>query len=106
MNTAIKQQWTDALRSGTYPQVRESLHSSLGYCVLGVLCDQHSRATDTDWKMDGTGLAYTYLCHDKWVSFVVRDWAEVLEKDCTRLYQSNDAGKTFHELADWIDVNL
>ena len=107
MNQQIKQQWVDALRSGTYRQTYGTLHDGGGnFCVLGVLCDLHHQATGTPWKGE-EGYVKSYLCHDKWISFVVRDWAGVTEKACERVYELNDnAEKTFAELADWIDVNL
>ncbi len=39
MDAKLKQQWIEALRSGKYSQAREALHTSKGYCCLGVLCD-------------------------------------------------------------------
>lgn len=44
LNPEVKQQWIDALRSGTYTQAQGNLRQiednagSVGYCCLGVLC--------------------------------------------------------------------
>jgi hypothetical protein len=35
----VKQAWVAALRSGEYEQAQHQLHTSHGYCCLGVLCD-------------------------------------------------------------------
>ena len=39
MDTAVKQKWVHALRSGTYKQTRYRLKKSDSFDVLGVLCD-------------------------------------------------------------------
>lgn len=39
MNPEIKARWTDALRSGEYPQTANCLRDNKGYCCLGVLTD-------------------------------------------------------------------
>lgn len=44
MNPEIKAQWITDLRSGEFNQARSALHTNLGYCCLGVLCDQAVRA--------------------------------------------------------------
>lgn len=39
MRQDIAKQWSAALRSGAYKQVRGLLHTPNGMCCLGVLCD-------------------------------------------------------------------
>jgi hypothetical protein len=39
MNPEIKAEWVAALRSGKYVQGYEKLHTNLGLCCLGVLCE-------------------------------------------------------------------
>jgi len=39
MDTAIRDQWVEALLSGKYHQTKAVLRNESGYCCLGVLCD-------------------------------------------------------------------
>lgn len=45
MAPAAKALWVDALRSGHYPQIADSLRVDDGFCALGVLCDVFRIAT-------------------------------------------------------------
>ena len=58
MRIDIRNQWTAALRSGKYSQIRGRLLRDGGFCCLGVLCDLHSIVTGTPWK------GYSYRLND------------------------------------------
>ena len=99
MDKELKDKWVEALRSGRYQQQRDAvLHNEHGYCCLGVL---HHVVTGEEPK---------------------RYWGESLS-DCQRpkvveqidseaghisvLTDMNDRkGKSFAEIADWIEANL
>jgi hypothetical protein len=49
MNSTIKAQWLEALRSGRYKQGRLCLRSEDGYCCLGVLGDLAVQAGVVEW---------------------------------------------------------
>lgn len=113
MNQEIKQQWTQALRSGTYQQVRGNMRIHDGYCVLGVLCDLHSQATGTRWGKEENPISndgayhyrFQYYCPD----VGIRDWAGIKADDTevlSKLTSCNDHGMSFTALADIIDANL
>lgn len=55
MDSAVKAQWVQALRSGEYRKGRGALHPGYDtYCVLGVLCDLFRQETDRgEWRYDG-----------------------------------------------------
>ncbi len=53
MNPEIKQKWLNALRSGEYPQGRNSLRNINGFCCLGVLCDIYSKELNKSWTRYG-----------------------------------------------------
>lgn len=84
MDAEIKRKWIKALRSGTYKQGRNQLRKGDAYCCLGVLCDVTT----------GT---FNY-------SQFRRHFASDFED---QLVGMNDTqGKSFGEIADFIDANL
>ena len=109
MNAEIKQRWVDALRSGEYEQTRGTLHKGDSYCCLGVLCLVMGM---TKVPLDANGNGY----------FIDSDGAEVggfisnqehldtlgLEvHDIPPLYHMNDSeGRTFNQIADYIEASL
>ena len=135
MNSEIKQEWLDALRSNEYEQAIGMLRSEEGgYCCLGVLCDLAAKhgvgrwesgqftvrdlGTDVvDWRFtDNSGLEgslSTLPAH-------VREWAGLgLEDNPTvsismgtdtdhdvSLAELNDKGNGFEFIADCIEEQL
>ena len=83
MDAEIKRKWVEALRSGNYQQGRNHLHRDNKFCCLGVLCQI------TTGKM---GYEQTRK------HFPVK-----MEHD---LIGMNDDGKSFAEIADYIERNL
>lgn len=125
MTPELKAEWVAALRSGDYKQARDALRivdneKNYSYCCLGVLCDI---MPDVEWSpVNG----HSYLYYAKFSSghtssaYIPRPEAAKLglEKkiiDTTRqtthaidniLMGMNDQGKTFAEIADYIEANL
>lgn len=113
MNQQMKQQWVDALRSGTYAQGTMALRNTHDdtYCVNGVLCDLHSQAHGgAGWEQLGLRRAWFYLTNHSFPDKAVRRWAGVDEDTLTELERLNDArGReqlNFEELALYIENNL
>ena len=79
---ALKEKWVDALQSGDYQQGKLCLHELGRYCCLGVL--NHIRGCEQSY--DGLD------------SVVGLDWI--------KLANMNDRGKSFPEIATWIQENL
>lgn len=113
MNQRIKKLWIKALRSGKWKQGRAWLRidgtrdGEPEFCCLGVLCDLHSRATDTAWK----GRYYDQASATLPIS--VQQWAGIDDADPilaprlrTRASTFNDNGKTFEFIADRIEKYL
>ena len=64
MKERVIKLWTNALRSKKYNQVpkNEVLRNNKDeYCVLGVLCDLHSKENNISWDLDKDKGYYTYL---------------------------------------------
>lgn len=100
--------WLEALRSGRYAQTTTQLRSDdgVGYCCLGVACD----VFDPDkWHLasgagnvDGWGWDGSYGDLPVWMCASIG-----LHRDAeSDLITMNDNGKSFDEIADWIEANL
>lgn len=106
MNSDIKTKWTAALLSGDYPQTKEVLRDSCGFCCLGVLTDLYIR--------ENKGLIWenSFLVKDEetkqsWNSYLPRkvmEWSGLVEINLTmKLAAMNDSGKSFAEIAKFIE---
>lgn len=104
MNETVKVNWLEALRSGKYKQGQCRLRQKDGsLCCLGVLCDV---LDPNGWDDDDQ---YGY----RW-GWDVKSAAEVpsaVQKEIglpgqSTLMEMNDTeGKTFEQIADWIEAN-
>lgn len=102
------QQWLDALRSGKYKQGRDCLRSTDDeFCCLGVACDL---LAPNAWELRD----YTYMesewrhldgnVHHLPLDLVNRFGFSV--HFCYALEFRNDEGKTFAEIADYIEKHI
>jgi hypothetical protein len=94
MNPELKAKWLEDLRSGKFPQARLRLRGALGYCCLGVLREIISPRSLA--MADNAEL----LCADH------LDRAGFSHPVQSALSKMNDEGKSFSEIADWIEANL
>lgn len=111
---AFKNKWLKALRSGDFKQGQDFLESSDGYCCLGVAC----RIVHPKMKLEGKDLIYpdsfpkTYskikvpkILHGvaiEGLEFTHGSYNPVVAK----LAIMNDNGKTFKQIATFIEKNL
>lgn len=101
LNTEVKTKWLEALRSGKYKQGRGKLCSAdREYCCLGVLIDVMGLWDDKDYPGDLRAGGHSgILCY--------KHETELDLRDTDILMGMNDRdGKTFLEIADWIEENL
>lgn len=98
MNPEVKSKWLEALRSGKYIQTKTALKRGNGYCCLGVLCD----VVEPDmWKGD------THRDVTSLPDLDLREHVGLDYEDATKLSEMNDTGgKSFSEIADYIEANL
>jgi hypothetical protein len=106
MREDVKAKWLEALRSGEYKQGREALRTvDNAYCCLGVLCD----IVGVEWTFGARG-AYGHYGDTQKVAHPDKRVYEACGLDDshegTLVEMNDDAGKTFAEIADWIEVNL
>ena len=97
MKSELKAKWLEALRSGKYEQAKGCLRKDDRYCCLGVLCDV---VDPSGWELIGN--TYKYLGY---LSFLPPEVANIGYEDA--LVGMNDGkGKSFPEIADWIEANI
>lgn len=113
MKPDVKVQWVEALRSGKFKQTLMVLHRTqtspiddrpIGFCCLGVLCEvvglESFQQRDRTIYIYELGDMSTSLNTDFQMSVSLDDRAH------EKLIALNDAGKSFAEIADWIEANL
>lgn len=108
MNPELKKKWVDALRSGEYKQGKIGLYNyeSDAYCCLGVLCELAGfeklpkedvyAVYNVGGVVSSVGLSAPFI-----------DRIEFPPHEEGRLISMNDSkGKSFSEIADYIESNL
>jgi hypothetical protein len=107
MNPELKKLWLEALRSGNYEQTRFYLRFGDGYCCLGVLCDLHP---DVDWIRNISECAfYPFGVEERDLGNLpdkASSWSGLTNDQKNILMSMNDWGKSFEEIADYIEKNL
>jgi hypothetical protein len=122
MNPEIKARWVAALRSGEYKQAREKLRHNGAHCCLGVLCDLFAKEDGRpkwrtkDLSEQGPHQAYELpspFADKNMPGATVLVWAQLdpyrkicIGKSWQTLYNHNDEGRTFAEIADAIEAQL
>jgi hypothetical protein len=101
MDKELKTKWVAALRSGSYKQCRFVLTKDGGYCCLGVL---HK-------LMVGIEPPQAWACDisSEEKQAVVTNWEpdhKIADGHKDDLIRMNDEGKTFGEIADYIEANI
>jgi hypothetical protein len=111
MNHNIKTKWVAALRSGDYKQTKGALRRPPGadypegYCCLGVLCEVVK--PNAPWLKDGdrytllgaAGVAPQSIVQQLGLTFDDQGAYNLLP-------HMNDGGRTFEEIADFIEERL
>lgn len=110
MKKDIKDKWVAALRSGKYEQGKFALRNHDNkFCCLGVLCDI---IDNNKWKTfekpnSAKGnYPYTYNGYTGVLNSIIMEEIKMKDEDQEKLAIMNDDGKSFAEIADWIEENL
>lgn len=113
MNSNIKQQWVNALRSNEYSQGVGQLQNTDGFCCLGVLCDLYAKETGTEWEdVSYTSDYYVFMGESAYLPVEVKEWAGLnshyphirnAKGHLRELATLNDTGVEFTEIAQMIE---
>lgn len=93
MKERILKKWVRALRGGRYKKTDGVLMDDVigAHCVLGVLCDLHSKETGTEgWS------GHTYLGNGSELPGAVMEWAGLNEND-PYLTEDNDSATELND---------
>lgn len=111
MNTQVKEKWIAALRSNEYKQTQYYLHTSDGYCCLGVLCDLYAKESNMEWETENDENIQSFDGKTMVLPKSVINWSGI-DTDTTspshyvKLTDFNDNGQDFSFIADYIEENL
>lgn len=104
MNAEIKKKWVAALRSGKYRQGWRFLHFRDAFCCLGVLCDLAAKEGVCEVNNPNGITSYDGVCVI--LPDSVCGWAELPHTNPFGLAEMNDKGKSFSEIADYIEERV
>jgi len=102
-----QQQWVDALRSGKYEQTKRRLKGNSGHCCLGVACQEFKDELDLEETTDGETYSFNGMPQElpsivkNHLGLLTANGSVVSYREC--LSSMNDNGKTFDEIADFIE---
>lgn len=112
MNSELKPKWIEALRSGKYQQTSERLceerYGDRSYCCLGVLADI---INPDGWFKESEDFYVSWSGKDGILELAglasVEELTNIGDVMQGELVSMNDnEGKSFVEIADWIEENL
>lgn len=104
MDREWRDEWIRALRSGEFKQIRDRLRNARnGRCCLGVLCDIRP---DVKWHQGGDASVDGDDRNDTMLPFGLGQAVGIKWDIENMLTSMNDEGKSFDEIADWIEANL
>jgi hypothetical protein len=103
MKAELKQKWIEALRSGKYQQAAGQLRNARNeFCGLGVLCDLVAPA---EWQPFVSGV-YQMRGWGRYMPPSVGEQTGLPDSLTVEPMWMNDRGRSFVEIADWIEANI
>ncbi len=103
MDPVFKAEWVAALRSGRYKQGQKALRVHDSFCCMGVLCDivkDHPEVSGK-WLSDGFKVPDS-VNNGSWPDRKVKELTGLVW-GIDHLATMNDNGKSFAEIADYIE---
>lgn len=102
MNKELKAKWVAALHSGDYEQAKGALRTETGFCCLGILCEV---AQFPEW--DGMRCGGLNESIPKYICDRINLPYGSFKTPCDdNLMEMNDEGKSFTEIANYIERNF
>lgn len=119
MDKVMKRRWLKALRNDKYKQTTGTLCRGEGenreYCCLGVLCDLYKttelgKKARAKWVENGDtdliGFRLSSTVFTRMPSVSIRKNLGLLSKEADTLADMNDCGKSFKQIANYIEKHL
>lgn len=107
---AEKVAWVAALRSGVYEQAKGTLRNEAGtkFCCLGVYCEVKGfKRFRSESYVDGEGQVFGGYLRESLGEFDANADPALARREFQYVVvDMNDEGKTFAEIADFIEANL
>jgi hypothetical protein len=102
VDAELKRKWVEALRSGGYKQGKGWLRTADDcFCCIGVLCDISGKGEWTDAEPNKAYIT------PEWYGSALPDPKLLPKTYADKLIFLNDGeGKSFAEIADWIEENV
>jgi hypothetical protein len=107
------EEWLTALRSGKYKQAKTVLYNknTKGYCCLGVACAikyslNYLKAEESRYAGVIEKSEYNLRFDLKKIPEQLKGGDQIKNDLVITLTDMNDSGKTFDEIADWIEKNI
>lgn len=97
------EKWLVALRSGEYQQCKNYLYNEDGYCCLGVAC--LISGIDNDLLIGHMVIPDNENGFDD-IPYLLKGSANKKGSLVSMVAPMNDNGKSFNEIADWIQANV
>lgn len=103
MDANLKAKWIEALRSGVFNQTTDRLRGDNGsLCCLGVFAEINGCAWDAKGRPSIGSARYA----DSVTDVLDKDFIGLSFIQQRLLAEMNDGGKSFSEIADYIEANL
>lgn len=121
MKSTVKEKWVAALRSGDYKKTKNHLHTSEGFCCLGVLTDLYLKENNLEWEYLCDSPEQVVIYSFDWMKGSlpesVMNWAEIGNYphsevnyyQCLVVAEMNDdknSSDNFNEIADYIENHV
>ncbi|CAB4142522.1 hypothetical protein UFOVP434_16 [uncultured Caudovirales phage] len=101
MKKQYKEKWLTALRSGEYAQTTHTLSNAEGFCCLGVLCDISPKM-----KLENLAGKERDYSGDTLQDASLKFFGLSSEEQEKLIEMNDDNGKSFKQIANWIEKNL
>lgn len=120
MNKPRVEKLIEALRSESYPQGRNRLKTiDDRFCCLGVCADLARETLGGEWTQDNFGNPLFSLDDRSYrvdlmgwnhkngnIERPIADYFGLADEDEHQMMRMNDNGKSFNEIADWLEAKL
>jgi hypothetical protein len=103
INAAALKKWIEALRTGGYTKIKKFCRTQKGFCAAGVGLDVSNTGY---WRKSNKGNMFSYSYQDEGAIFTCGTINQIYGLSTDQfdiVTHMNDNGKTFSEIADYLE---